>query len=233
MKKNIILLFALTFLAGQGLLAQILPTSTMMSLEGYVNRSGKYLMQIGDDSEVLGSPYLNDTFSTGYIHIDGDWYKGADLRYDAYSAVFEVRLSGGIFAIDPDNIEADSIIYNDEIFVLKDILPGDMMRLQYVALLYSADSYELCKKYRTRLNNAVPTDGYSEAKPAEYRPNPPEYIVFKDQVPTEVKGVGSLSDVFGVHRKEIRRYLKKNRFNLNEEEDLIKVVQYFAFQVQQ
>lgn len=233
MKKNIILLFALTFLAGPGLLAQILPTSTMMSLEGYVNRSGKYLMQIGDDSEVLGSPYLSDTFSTGYIHIDGDWYKGADLRYDAYSAVFEVRLSDGIFAINPENIEADSIIYNDEIFVLKDILPGDMLRLQYVALLYSADSYELCKKYRTRLNNAVPTDGYSEAKPAEYRPNPPEYILFKDQVPTEVKGVGSLADVFGVQRKEIRRYLKQNRFSLNEEEDLIKVVQYFAFQVQQ
>lgn len=233
MKKYFFTLLAAIFLAGPGLLAQILPTSTMMSLEGYVNRSGKYLMQIGDDTEVVGSPYLTDTFSTGYLHIEGDWYKGADLRYDAYNAVFEVKLSNGIFEISPNDLEADSIIYNDEIFVPKDILSGNMMRLQYIALLFSADNYELFKKYRIRMNNAVPTDGYSEAKPAEFRPNPPEYLIFKGQDITEVKGVRSLADAFGVHRKEIKQYLKKTKFNLNDEQDLIKVVQYFAFETQQ
>lgn len=230
MRKNHLLLFALAFLAGPGLIAQILPTSTMMSLEGYITSSGKYLMQIGDDSDVLGSPYLADSFTTGYLHVDGDWYKGADLRYDAYDAVFEVRLSDGIFMISPESLGADSIIYNEELFVLKDILPGDMMRLQYVVLLYSGEEYELIKKYRIRLNNAVPTDGYSEAKPAEYRTNPPEYMVFKDHEPTDVRGVRSIADIFGVDRKTVRRFVKKHDYNLNNEKDLVQVVHYFASQ---
>jgi hypothetical protein len=229
LKKYVLSLLTATFQTSMGLLAQF-PTRTTMSLEGYVNRSGKYLMQLGDDSEVLGSPYLSDSFTTGYLHIEGDWYKGADLRYDAYSAVFEVRLDDGIFVISPESLGADSIFYNDDMFVLKDILPGDMMRLQYVSLLYSGEDYELIKKYRIRLNNAVPTDGYSEAKPAEYRTNPPEYMVVKNHVPTDVKGVRSLADFFSVDRKTVRRYLKRNDYNLNNEKDLVEVVRHFASQ---
>lgn len=225
-------LLTVLFLSCTGLLAQQLPTSTMMSLEGYVNSSGKYLMQIGDDSEVLGSPYLSDSFSTGFLHIEGDWYKGADLRYDAYDAVFEVKLSDGIFVISPESLEADSILYNDELFVLKDLLPGDMMRLQYVALLYSGNGYDLVKKYRIRLNNAVPAGGYSEPKPAEYRPNPPEYMVFKNHVPTDIRGVRSIADIFSVDRKTVRRFLKKNNYNLKIEKDLVKVAAHFASQDQ-
>lgn len=230
MRKNLLLISAVALMAAPGLLAQILPTSTMMSLEGYITSSGKYLMQIGDDSEVLGSPYLADSFKTGYLHVDGDWYKGADLRYDAFNAVFEIKLSDGIFMISPESLGADSIIYNEELFVLKDVLPGDMMRLQYVAVLFSGEKYELIKKYRIRLNNAVPTDGYSEAKPAEYRTNPPEYMVIKNHVPADVRGSRSLADIFSVERKHIRRFLKKNNYNLNEEKDLVEVVRHFASQ---
>ena len=228
MKKYILALLAAICFSGSGLYAQLLPLSTMQSLEGYVNRSGKYLMQIGDDSEVLGTPYLADTFSTGFLNIDGDWYRGAELRYDAYDAIFEVRLSDGIFMISPESLEADSILYNEEVFVVKDILPGDPMRLQYLALLYEKGQYALLKRYRTRLNNAVPSDGYREAKPAEYRTNPPEYIIFKNQEPVDVKGVRSIADVFDVERKKVRRFLKQNDYDLNDEKDLIMVVNYFA-----
>jgi hypothetical protein len=230
MTKYLLSVLAVICLATPGLFAQILPTSTMMSLEGYITSSGKYLMQIGSDSEILGSPYLEDSFSTGFLHVDGDWYQGAELRYDAYDAVFEVRMEDGIFMISPESLGADSIIYNDEVFILKDILPGDMMRLQYVALLYSGEGYELIKKYRIRLNNAVPAGGYSDPKPAEYRTNPPEYMVFKDHVPTDVRGAGSVADIFGADRKKVRRFLKKNNLNLNDENDLVKVVAHFASQ---
>lgn len=227
MRIYIVLLAIICCISGNEIFAQM-PLSTMMSLEGYVNKSGKYLMQVGDDTELIGSPYLEDSFKTGDLRIDGEWYRGNDLRYDSYGGVFEVVLEEGIFVIDPAIDAADSIIYNKETFVRRDMHPGEPQRMQYLVALYQGDDYSLYKKYSSRLNNAVKTDGYSEAKPAEFKPNPPEYFIFRKQIPEEVKGTGSIADIFGVDRKTVRRYVRQNKFKIKKDEDMIEIVKHFS-----
>lgn len=227
MRIYVVLLPLICCITGNDIFAQT-PLSTMMSLEGYVNRSGKYLMQIGDDTGFIGSPYLEDTFKTGAVRMDGDWYRETDLRYDSYGGVFEVKLEDGIFVVDPGVDGVDSIFYNKEIFISRDMHPGEPQRMQYLVSLYQGGDYSLYKKYSSRLNNAVKTDGYSEAKPAEFKPNPPEYYIFREQEPMEVKGTGSIADVFGVDRKTVRRYSRQNKYKIKKEEDLIKIVKHFS-----
>jgi len=211
-----------------GNLVAQLPLSTMQSLDGYVNRSGKYLMQLGDDETVEGSPYLEDEFKKGDLKLGGDWYRDVDMRYDAYNGVFEVQLEEGVFVIRPDANGADSVLYNDEVFVMKDMHPGKAIQLQYMSLLYRDADVALVKKYRVRINNAKPSDGYSDEQPAEFRNNPPVYYVFSDNKPAEIKGRGSLADIFGVENSQVRKFLRKHKYKLNDEDDLVKVVEHFS-----
>lgn len=227
MRKNVVLLAILCCTTGHNLNGQT-PLSTMMSLEGYVNRSGKYLMQVGDDREVIGSPYLVDSFKKGNIRMDGDWYKDSDLRFDSYEGVFEVKLEEGVFVIDPTIDGVDSIIFNKETFVSRNLNPGDSNRRRFLVALYQGNNYALYKKYGVRLNNPVKSDGYSEAKPAEFKPNPPEYYFFREQEPIVVKGTGSIADVFGVDRKTVKRYLRQNKYNIKKEKDLVEIAKHFS-----
>ncbi|MEX0988481.1 MAG: hypothetical protein WD052_13465, partial [Bacteroidales bacterium] len=193
-----------------------------------VNRSGNYLMQIGDYSEVKGSPYLDETFKKGAIKLDGEWYRETDLRYDSFDGVFEVKLKDGIFVIRPENADTDSILYNKEIFVTRDMNPEKPVRMQYMVSLYQDESYTLLKRYSARLDNAVKTDGYSEAKPAEYKPNPPVYYIFRGQEPLEVKGTGSIADIFAIDRKSVKRYMRQHKYNSKNELDLIEIIRHFS-----
>jgi hypothetical protein len=227
LQRYISVLAVICCITGSKVSAQY-PLSTTMSLEGYVNKSGKYLMQIGDNREVIGSPYLDDMFKKGDVRMDGDWYRGSDLRFDSYEGVFEVKLNEGIFVIDPVVDGVDSILYNREIFVSRSLTPGDPQRRRFLVALYQEDTYALYKKYGRRLNNPVKSDGYNEAKPAEYKPNPPAYIIFKEENPLEVKGTGSIADIFGVDRKTVSRYTRQNKYKLNKEKDLIEIVTHFS-----
>ena len=227
MRIRIVFMAIICCFNGNSVFAQA-PLSTMMSLDGYVNRSGKYLMQVGDDREIIGSPYLVDTFKKGNVRMDGDWYRDSDLRFDSYEGVFEVKLEEGVFVIDPTIDGADSIFYNKEIFVSRNLNPGDTNRRRFLVALYQGNNYALYKRYGARLDNPVKSDGYSEAKPAEFKPNPPDYYIFREQKPTLVKGTGSIADIFGVDRKTVGRYIRQNNYKMKKEEDLIEIVNHFS-----
>jgi hypothetical protein len=185
-------------------------------------------MQIGNDREVIGSPYLEDTFKKGDVRMDGDWYREADLRFDSFEGVFEVKLEEGIFVINPSVDGVDSIVYNKELFVSRNLNPEDPQRRRFLVALYRGDNLTLYKRYITRMNNPVKSDGYNEAKPAEYKPNPPVYIVFKDKTPLEVKGTGSIADIFEADRKTVRRFTRQNKYKLKNEKDLVEIVKHFS-----
>jgi len=227
MTKKVFILaaaFAVSFSTVSGQL----PLSTMQSIEGRINSSGEYLMQIGDDETVLGTPYINEDFMKGDIKMGGEWYEGVDLRYDAYSGIFEVKAEDQVYVISPTATPADSIIFNKEVYVLRDMNPGKPLKPQYLVWLYEDNHYGLGKKYRVWLKNAVPSDGYTDEQPAEFRNNPPTYYIFSDDGPHEIRNRGTIAEVLGVETRQVRRLMRKNNYRLNNEQDLVQIIKHFA-----
>ena len=229
MKQLILIIYLAAGIAGAAATAQS-PLSTLRELEGFRSRSGKYLMQIGEDDRIEGTPYLKDAFLPGSLLINGSWYDSVNLRYNAFRKAFEVKIDEGIFVIDPEKAVADTIIYNGETYVPKNLGKDGSVRLEYLGLIAEREGLSLCKRHSVRMDNPVPADGYREAKPAEYKPNPPAYYLLKNGSAREIKGRNSIRELFGVKRRDLRRYLRKHDYSLRDEEDLQSVILHYASQ---
>ena len=230
MKSICTAIILLILFAGTSVFAQY-PMQSMNTLERFLTRSGDYVENLEAGETIKGSPYTNDAFSMGQVSLDGIWYDSVNMRYNAYDSEFEVKMEDGMYAIRSDVQAVDTVRYNDELFVRKNLNPAGNVRLDFMVLLAEGSNFSLCKQYVIRFNMAEPAGGYSDAKPAEYKSNPPRYYIFKGNDIHEIKGNASLAEAFSTDTKSIRSYLKKNKYKLNREEDLVETVVYFSSSV--
>ena len=190
--------------------------------------SGNYLIQANKNASILGSPFLKDEFGPGSILSNNQWFENTILKFDIYNGYFVIKLSNGEFIIDPDKTDVDTIKYNGEIFVRLSKEVGNKAEITFVSLLAEQNGYSLCKQYRNLLTEAIKEVGYQEAKPAEYKNMPPIYYVSKDPDTWEIRGINSISEIFDVATKTVKPYLKKNKYKITNEDDLIAVFNYFS-----
>lgn len=199
-----------------------------MDLERHLNTSGEYRKGAEERNKVIGSPYLTEDFQSSLVYWDRKWTDGIDLRYDIYHDCFEAKLKSGIIIIDPVKNNLDTLKHNGEVFVRKVLDQGKEKKFSYLSLLGQENGYSVYKRYYMVLNAASPSDGYSEAKPAEFKRNSPIYFVFREHENWEVKGNKSLSEIFGIEAKKVKSYLKEQDYKLSREQDLVEAVLYFA-----
>jgi len=198
------------------------------NLEAFVNKEGKFLMQIGDDGSIAGSRYLSDEYSKGKVFLEGNWYEDAALNFDIFNGRFELKLTDNVFIIDPVKNYADSVEFNDEVFVRRDMDPGKKIRMGYLVLLNDNNGVSLCKQYRIRLDPPRASDGYSEAQPAKYATNTPRYYVYKESDIWEVDGLKSVAEMFDVDSKTIKKYMKENKYKLSREGDMTSIIDHLS-----
>ena len=199
-----------------------------MDLERHLNTSGEYLKRADERNKVNGSPYLTEDFQSGMVHWDRKWNEGIDLKYDIYNDCFEVKLKSGIIVLDPVKNNIDTLKYNGEVFVRKFLDQGKVKRLAYMSLLGQGNGFSVVKQYKIILNAATSSDGYSDAKPAEYKANSPVFYVFKDNEMWEVKGAKTIAEIFGIEVKKVKSYLKEKDYKLSNEKDLVEAVLHFS-----
>ncbi len=203
-------------------------TSTQ-ALEKNLRASGEYFRWSAGSSKISGSPYLTEEFQSGMIFWNLGWSEGIDLKYNIYKGTFEAKLESGIIVINPIKNKIDTIKYREEVFVKKYLIEGEKTLVVYLSLLGQQNGYALYKQYRITLAEAVTdTDLYHEAKPAEYKTQAPVYFIFKGNEHWTTKGNKSLSEIFHIDAKVVKKYLKDNKYKLSREEHLIKAVLYFS-----
>jgi len=211
-----------------GTMAQNSVTATQ-SLVNEMKASGEYFSWSVASSDVKGSPYLTEEFSSGMIFWNRMWNEGIDLRYNIYEGNFEAKLESGIIEIDPIKNNIDTLKCREEVFVKKYLKVGDDLLMVYLSLLGQQNGYSLVKQYRIILTEAVTnTDLYHKAKPAEYKTQKPVYYVFRGNEHWTVKGSKTLAEIFQIDAKVVKSYLKDNKYNLSNEEQLLEAVLYFS-----
>jgi len=205
------------------------PVPLNQALKQNLKASGEYYAWSAGPSKVNGSPYLAEEFSPGMIHWNLTWNEGIDLRYNIRQGTFEVRLESGIILIDPLRNNIDTIKHEGEVFVRKYLEAGKEKLVLYLPLLGQQNGYALFKQYIIKFTEAVTdTDLYNKAKPAEYKMQAPVYYVFMDNEYWEVKGSKTLAEIYQMDNKEVKAYLKDNKYKLSNEEDLLEAVLYFS-----
>lgn len=219
--RHYFIIFLLQF-AIMGISAQY--GNSPANLETFVNRSGKFLMQLGDDGSIEGSRYLADDFIKGKIYLDSSWYEDTNLKFDIFNNCFEIKLEDDIYIIDPETNYADTVLFNDEIYIRKDLAAGPKINFAYMVLLTQNNDISLCKIYKMRLDPPKKSDGYMEASPASYVRDVSKYYGFNQDKNWEIKGLKSIAEMFGTDRKIIRSLIKEHNYKLTNEEDLAEII---------
>lgn len=213
------------------------PVAANLALQQYLKATADNNSWSADYNDIKGSPYLAEEFSPGMIHWNDEWHEGIDLRYNAYRGTFETRLESGIVVIDPLKNKMDTIKYRGEVFVQKYLKVGKGLQVVYLSLRGQQNGYALYKQYISSFTEAVTytdTDThtnkelYHKARPAEYKTEIPEYYVFRGNEHWTVKGSKNLAEIFQIDVKEVKSYLKDNKYRLSREEDLLEAVLYFS-----
>ncbi len=197
-------------------------------LEVFMKTSKDYQELQKNQNEVKGSPYLAEEFERSLVLLNRTWYKDIALKYDMYNDCFEVKFETGIRVIDPIKNNIDTIKHRGEVFVRIILDPGNTKSVSYLSLLGEWENYRLYKQYKVRLNPATPTDGYNEAKPAEFHGTSPGYYISKNNEFSEINGIKNFAEVYDTEVKTVKRFLKDNGYKLSVEQELVSAAAYFA-----
>ena len=195
---------------------------------GWYMNSGEYQQQQNEKKSIVGSPYLTEDFKPGMLKLEKTWYEDVDLRYDIYSDCFEVMLETEILVIDPMKNDIDSIRYNGEVFVRKISVSGKKSEVSYMSHIGYVNSYYVYKQHMIKVSSAKAPAAYSDAKPAEFKPDSPDYYIFKENEKWQLTGNKSIAEIFDTDQKEVKKFLRENKYKLSNENDLIQVIRHYS-----
>ena len=177
-------------------------------------------------TQVDGSPYLSDDFVKGEVMLkNGDKYRGI-LRYDMYANEVQFKVREMIYVIAfPEDVEYLTI--GDVRLVYAGCVIDRKPEHSYFEQLADGPC-ELLVRKQVILKDPVPAKPYVEAKPARFEPRKDVYYLKKGDEP--VLKIGKKSEVIDFLEEgdyNIAGYIKKEKINLNQKEDLLQLVEYY------
>lgn len=173
---------------------------------------------------IKGSPYDQPVFLLGNIYNSTKALAGnIPLRYNIFADEIEIK--------DATSDEYTALIKSPEYFVkingeLYVYVLGDTPG--YFKVLTEGKNYDLYKRSTVKYVEATQaTDSYSREIPARFSRTDTYFIVSKSgsfyELPNNRK---KFTNIFSTNRSNIDDYLKKNKIDLKDEVDMIKVMNY-------
>ena len=236
MKQNsIFTLLALLFFSGS-MIAQSgydnrRFTSALFTVDEFIMRENKDVDFLDTDS-YTGTPYNNPNYLMGNVYQGKELLaNNVGLRYNAVADEIEIKES----LASPDE-EAKVLTKSPEIFVkiMKDIYifapyKGGVEGGGYFNVMYEGTGVDLYKKLKKNFKPAKKaTSSITTSTPAKFSDDIVYYLATKDGKFYEMPSSRSKKiKVFGSKKDEMKKYVKENRLDLNDENDLLKAVKYY------
>lgn len=179
------------------------------------------------NKNIKGSPYINDVFQVVKLKRFGD--KSFTGRYDANLGEMQIKRENDTIALNnTENFEI-TFVLSDKTYKTQSYLDSNgIPKRGFFVVLNETDSLAVLKEEVIRFYEEKPsTNGYDKAKPAEYRRTKDVYYYRQGKhvsvLPQKRKDFIKL---FPEHSKDLEIFIKKNKINLKEDEDLITLFQY-------
>lgn len=228
MKKIIpVLLFSITAMAN----SQILQGGKE-SMEDVVN-----IVNAGntDNTQAEGSPYLSANFTPVKINNSNETKL---VRFNVVDNVIEVMIDEGkTMKLKPSEkyviqlLDGSKKVYETHTFLNDD---GEL-DASFFEAVYASVKYGLFLKERIKLIPGKKTVGYQDKTPAKYlKINDVFYISnFEGQSPEVIEIPGNKKrffKAFGDNSKAVENLIKKEKLNIGQLDDLIKILDIFEIQ---
>jgi hypothetical protein len=184
----------------------------------------KFLEQKG----VKGSPYLMDEFVDGFVVTKTNIkYIEIPLRYNLFNEEIEFRRDETVFALqNPADYQAVSI--GNRLFIYSNYLASSTIRSSYFEVLNNQKTLMLLKRHEVELLEPIPTKGYVEAKPAEFKKLLARfYLKFNENPAQEITTQKAFLSMFGEKSQLILNLMDREQLKLKREADLVRIVQYY------
>ena len=193
---------------------------------GNLNDFGFILVtKTADLSKVEGTPYLNEEFQSGTLHIDGKDPLPVFLRYDVVNERMEVKPKKNIEEtyMLPRNQTAQYMI-GEKRYVLDKINTPDQTLYGYFLELYEGDNYRLLKKPMATLTEPVRAKtGYEKDRPARIEMEETYFVVGNNGKAQEVE-LKNRKIKKSFSSSEAKDYL--NDHKIRSEEDLVAFISF-------
>lgn len=180
-----------------------------------------------DEIEVIGTPYLDETFAAGEVVFDQGMRKAVPLRYNIYKDWIEFQQNNQTYILDPD-VRIKEVTFGDNTFVVEPYPGKGKTRLGYFKLLDSGRVTLLSKQ-------AVLYKEYQQAQALQSSSSPPKYTRSSDQFffkvgsgePEKVDNIKNMIAKFPDKQSLLTDYAKKEKLSARKEEDLRRLFAYY------
>ena len=177
-----------------------------------------------------GSPYINDNFAS--IRITQYKDRLFNARYNAYNGEMEVRIEDNkVIALD-NNSDYEVIFTSDNktYRTVNYVTDQDYAKKGFLVVISENDKYSLFKEEKIKfLQKVKATTSYQQDKPAKFqREDDRFYLKINDETTYVPQKKKDLLEAFPEHAKDLKSYMKKNKLNPKNEDELIKIVEYLS-----
>lgn len=193
-----------------------------------------YKMQTGDwmqtlsESDIEGSPFLNDEFITGSIYTyQRMQFNDIPLRYNIYNGNLEFKTpEDQILALAAPEIVEKAIFGNFVLsyvpFILSKKIKNGFLKL------IEEGTVSLYAQPEIMYQKPQEAGAYKDAEPAKFMERPDGYFIrVGKEAATKFTNKKELISIFPDHQKEVADFIKKNKIKINKEKSLQQLVQYY------
>lgn len=189
-------------------------------------------VRINKNINYKGTPYDQELFQTGNIYKNGTIVaSNVALRYNVLRDELEVKSSMAAADAQAKILERDKDIYvrilNDVYVYMKptskEIVSG------YFKVLHEGEKFHLYQKLTKEfIEGKKAINSVAQDVPPTYKGDEELYLVPVNGAPIELSGSrsGKLK-AFPSHKKELKKYVKENKLNINKDYSLKKLVAYY------
>jgi hypothetical protein len=178
-------------------------------------------------SNVLGTPYLNDSFADGEVRFHKGNHSIVSVRYNIHNDWIEYQQNNQTYILDPDN-RIKEVKIGEDIFVVEKYKSKGRFKYGYFKLIDSGKVTLLAKQ-------VVIFEDYQEAKALESSSSPAKYTRAPDQFflkigEGELKKTDRLKEMiesFPDKHGELTDFAKKEKISPRKENEVRKLVDYY------
>ena len=176
-----------------------------------------------------GNPYLNEEFVEGVITVNNELSYKKQLRYNAYSDLFELRN-------DQNQINAllkstnVTVLIDNSLFELNDYLLNNAIKEGYFEKLNRKGKTILLKQFRKKFIDIVKAkSSYQSDSPAKFVLDK-SYFIKKNELSPAIKIILKKKSILSVLKDQeilIKEYMSKNKLNLKNEQEVVQLFDYY------
>ncbi|HUS85650.1 MAG TPA: hypothetical protein VMW76_00290 [Bacteroidales bacterium] len=174
-----------------------------------------------------GSPFLSSEFTEGSITASGGIiYEKVPLRYNIFNDIFEFEKDGIPYNLDAAKYGL-KVSAGGQLFVFADYNYNKITNKGYLELLETGN-FSLYKKYKVRYDRPEPAGAYTDTKPGNFFKLPSEYFLQEGENGEKkfITKESEFLELCGIHRQEVKTFMKNNRLKMKKESDLKEIVKF-------